>query len=143
MADIEKSIEDVTKGLDAKQKERVREFAARQQEKLRNRIKQSREIAKQQGVVVGSVVALVGGVAAEGVRRKLIGRWAKKVQNQGIGLALAGIGCKVAAKWAGIPILHDLGDAMISQGGSVGSAEMIYGKEDPMVIALEGTVTAK
>lgn len=139
MADIEK-VEDVTKGLKGNQKEKVAEFVKSQAERLKRRGKEARDMARQRGVVFSSVVAAAGGVAAEGVRRKLIGRYAKTPQNQGVGLILAGVAVKYLARYARIPLLHDLGDAHIAQGAAVGSMEMIYGAEDPMTIALAGTV---
>jgi hypothetical protein len=135
-------IQEATKGLSEKQRTKVQELAKSYAEKLRRRGKEAREMARGRGLIFSSVLEAAGGVAAEAVRRKIVGRWTKSSTTQGAGLIFTGLLVKAGAKYLKIPLLHEIGGAHVSKGADLASMKSLYGEDDPVVIAVEGTAAS-
>src|SRR4051794_32665551 len=90
-----------------------------------------------------TILSTAGGMAAEPIRRSVIGRLVTPVIQQGLGLVVLGGAAQFLAgnKTYPFPVLGPLGAAHCSYGGALISISM-YGSEehpDPVKIALEGT----
>ena len=135
-------IQEATKGLNEKQKAKVQDLAKNYAEKIRRRGKELRETARERGLVFSSILDAAGGIASEAVRRKVVGRWTKSTTTQGAGLVVVGMLVKAGGKYLKIPLLHEIGGAHVSKGADVASLKTFYGDEDPVVVAMEGTVSS-
>lgn len=130
-------------GQRSKLQEAVSEAISAKTAQARASLQKRRERAmmSQHEGTVGAVVATVGGAAAEGVRRKLIGRITKTTRGQALGLIAAGWGVKYLGDSMELPYLAGVGNAHCAVGGMIASCEMYGTKDDPDPVAkaLEAT----
>ena len=130
---IAAGVADVTK--------RAAEKAAEARQKALKRSKMVQERLRRP--VPLSIGAVLGGAAAEVVRRKLVGRFASNLYAQALGVALVGAGAQFLEEKVGIPGVGSLGVGHMGAAGMIAACKLHDSNDperrDPVALALEGT----
>lgn len=141
--DIETISAKLPPGQRSKLQEAVSEAISANTARARQALKNRRERAMQSQHEgnMGAIVAAGGGAAAEGMRRKLIGRFVESTRGQALGLLGAGAAVKWLGSSAELPYLEAIGNAHCAVAGMVASTELYGTKDDPDPLqkALEAT----